>query len=128
MNKYILVLGDILVIVLITLIGFATHGEVGASSLHVLPRMAAVFFPLSISWFVLAPSLGLFQRETTIDPKQLWRPVLAAFFAAPLAVIVRGFLLSAPVIPIFAVVLATTSALGMLIWRATWYWITRRTR
>jgi hypothetical protein len=121
-SKYIIIFGDLLVIALITLIGFATHGEANVS---VLPRMAAVFFPLALSWFLLAPSLGLFRREATADPKQLWRPVLAAFFAAPLAAVVRGFLLDAPVVPIFAVVLAMTSALGMLIWRALWYWIAR---
>jgi hypothetical protein len=33
-------------------------------------------------------------------------------FAAPLAAVLRGFLLNAPVIPIFAAVLAATSAVG----------------
>jgi DUF3054 family protein len=114
MNKRILILGDILAIALVTFIGFATHGEAGVSF---LPRMAAIYFPLSISWFILAPSLGLFQRETTSDPKQLWRPALTALFSAPLAAVLRGLILNAPIIPIFAVILGATSALGMLIWR-----------
>jgi hypothetical protein len=38
-------------------------------------------------------------------------------FAAPFAAILRGLILNAPIIPIFAIVLAATSALGMLIWR-----------
>jgi hypothetical protein len=42
-------------------------------------------------------------------------------FAASLAAVLRGFLLNAPVIPIFAAVLAATSALGMVIWRWIWY-------
>ena len=115
MNKSILILGDLLAIALVTLIGFATHGEADVSF---VPRMAAIYFPLSISWFLLAPSLGLFQRETTSHPKQLWRAAWAMIFAAPLAAILRGFLLNAPVIPIFAVVLALVSALGMVLWRA----------
>ncbi len=123
MNNYILILGDLLVIVVITLIGFASHGETNISA---LPRMAAVFFPLTISWFLLTPWLGLFQQEIITDPRQLWRPALGALFAAPLATIVRGFLLNASVIPVFAAVLATTSALGMVVWRALYFLWTRK--
>ena len=122
MNKSILILGDLLAIALVTLIGFATHGE---AELSFLPRMAALFFPLTISWFLLAPSLRLFQRETISTPKQLWRPALAMIFAAPLAAVLRGFILNAPIIPIFAAVLAGTSALGMVIWRLIWYLLVR---
>lgn len=114
-NRWILCVGDLLAIAVLTFIGFATHGE---ADIAFLPRMAALFFPLSAAWFLLAPALGLFRRETTSDPKQLWRPALAALFAAPLAAVLRGFILNAPVIPIFATVLAATSALGMVIWRA----------
>ena len=53
MKKYILVLGDILAILTVTIIGFASHGEGGVSF---LPRMAAAFFPLLIGWFLLAPA------------------------------------------------------------------------
>ena len=117
----ILILGDILTIALITLIGFATHGEVGAGSPSpyiVLPRMAAAFFPLTAAWFLLAPWFGLFQKEIISNPRQLWRPALAMFFAAPLAAILRGLILNTPIIPIFAVVLGGTSAFGMAVWRA----------
>ncbi|HSL29186.1 MAG TPA: DUF3054 family protein [Anaerolineales bacterium] len=123
MNKSILVLGDTLAIALLTLIGFATHGE---TDLSFLPRMAALFFPLSIAWFLLAPPLGLFRRETFSDPRQVWRAGLAAVFAAPLAAVLRGFILNAPVIPIFAAVLAGTSALGLMIWRLISYWLDKR--
>lgn len=109
-----LILGDILAILIVIVIGFATHG---AADFSFLPRMAAAFFPLLISWFLLAPFLELFQPGITSNPKQLWRPVLAMTFAAPLAAVLRGFLLNAPIIPIFAAVLAATSALGMLLWR-----------
>ena len=122
MNKRVLILGDILAITLITLIGFATHGEAGLSF---LPRMAAIYFPLSIAWFLLAPSLELFQSEITSDPKQLWRAALTALFAAPLATVLRGLILNAPIIPIFAVVLGGTSALGMLGWRGIYLLLDR---
>jgi dolichol kinase len=123
MKKYILILGDILAILITTLIGFATHGE---AAIFFLPRMAAAFFPLAIAWFLLAPFLDLFERDTTSNAKQLWRPVLAMIFAAPLAAVLRGLLLNAPIIPIFAVVLASTSAFGMLVWRSIYFFLNRK--
>jgi len=123
MSKYILILGDILAIALVTFIGFATHGEAGLSF---LPRMAAAFFPLVVGWFLLAPWLGLFKDETIYDARQLWRPALTALFAAPLAAVLRGFILNAPIIPVFAAVLGGTSALGMVLWRLIWVGLVRR--
>jgi hypothetical protein len=123
MKKYILIAGDVLAILITTLIGFVTHGEAGVSF---LPRMAAAFFPLVIAWFMLAPFLGLFQQEMISDPKQLWRPVLAMIFAAPLAAVLRGLILNAPIIPIFAVVLGATSAFGMLVWRGVYWFVNHR--
>jgi hypothetical protein len=114
-NKWILYVGDLLAIALLTFIGFATHDE---ADIAFLPRMAAFYFPLVVAWFLLAHALGLFQHEITSQLKQLWRPALTALFAGPLAAVLRGFLLNAPIIPIFAAVLAATSALGMVIWRA----------
>lgn len=123
MNNRILILGDILAIAAITLIGFATHGE---AELSFLPRMAALYIPLTLSWFVLAPWLGLFRDEITSNPRQLWRPALTALFSAPLAAVLRGLLLNAPIIPIFALVLGATCALGMFIWRAIYFVATRK--
>jgi hypothetical protein len=122
-RTWILFVGDALAIALVTFIGFATHGEAEVSF---LPRMAAAFFPLVVSWFLLAPFVGLFQDQTVGNASQLWRPALTALFVAPLAAVLRGFLLNAPVIPIFAVVLAATTALGMVIWRAIYFAWNRR--
>jgi hypothetical protein len=67
-KKLFLIAGDLLAIALVTAIGFATHGEAGVAF---LPRMAAIFLPLSLAWFVLAPSLGLFHQETVASPGQV---------------------------------------------------------
>ena len=123
MKIYFLILGDILAILITALIGFATHGE---AELSFLPRMAAAFFPLTVAWFLLAPWFGLFQKEIISNTKQLWRPALAMFFAAPLAAILRGIILNAPIIPIFAIVLSATSALGMVVWRALFLVLNRK--
>ena len=123
MKNRILILGDLLAIALITLVGFISHGEAGVSF---LPRMAAMFVPLSISWFLLAPALGLFQTDKTSTLGQLWRPALTALFAAPLATVLRGLLLNEPIIPIFAVVLSATSALVLVLWRTLFLVLSRR--
>jgi hypothetical protein len=118
-----LILGDIFAILIVTIIGFATHGETGTAF---LPRMAVIFFPLAIGWFILAPWFGLFQPEIISNPKQLWRTVLAMIFVAPLAVVIRGLFLNAFAIPIFAVVLSAVSAFGMIIWRALYFLLNRK--
>jgi hypothetical protein len=46
-------------------------------------------------------------------------------FAGPLAALLRGLILNASIIPVFAVVLSATSALGMLIWRGSFYFLAR---
>ena len=121
-NRNILILGDIFVTLLIILIGFATHGELNTS---LITRMSALFFPLTIAWFLIAPWLGLFQHKVVSNPKQLWRPVLAMIFAAPLVAVLRGLILNAPIIPIFVIVLAATSAFGMVLWRGIYFLLNR---
>ena len=118
-----MILGDVLAIALLTIIGFATHGE---TDLSFVPRMAALFFPLLVAWFALAPSMRLFDRQIISDPKQLWRPTLAMTFAASLAAILRGLTLNAAILPIFGLILAATSAFGMLVWRTIYFFLHRK--
>jgi hypothetical protein len=123
MSQFFLILGDLLAIAILTVIGFASHGETDASF---LPRMAATFVPMAACWFLLAPALGLFEAERVRSARQLWRPAWGAFFASQLAVILRGLWLNAPVLPLFGIVLGATSALGMVVWRGIWIWWGRR--
>jgi len=122
-QKMTLMAGDAVAVAIVTVIGFVTHGETGISF---LPRMLAAFIPLTVAWFLVAPWLGLFQPEITSNPKQLWRPMLAMLFAGPLAAVLRGLILNAPIIPIFAVVLSATSAFGMLVWRGIYIFVSQR--
>ena len=123
MKPSILILGDLLAILMTTLLGFATHGEAEVSF---LPRMAVIFFPLVISWFGIAIALELFDPELTSNAKQLWLSAFAMIFAAPLAAVLRGLLLNAPIIPLFAAVLSLTSAIGMLVWRSLYCFLVRK--
>jgi hypothetical protein len=47
-------------------------------------------------------------------------------FAAPLAAVLRGLILNAAIIPIFVVVLGATSAFGILVWRAIYFFLNNR--
>ena len=115
MKATILIAGDLAAMLVITLIGFATHGEVQSSALG---RMAVLFFPLAASWFLLAPWFGLFRPEVAGDIRQVWRPGLAMIFAAPAALVVRAMLLNSVLLWLFGVILTGTCALGMMLWRA----------
>jgi len=130
MKNKILILGDILTLLIVTLIGFATHGE---TSISFFPRMLITFIPLIVAWFLIAPWFRLFDSappQPSPNSKNLGRVTvgrvgLAMLFAGPLAVVLRGLILNAPIIPIFAVVLSATSALGMIIWRTLYFLLKR---
>lgn len=118
-----LVLGDLATLAVLTVIGFASHGEIGLSY---LPRMGVTFASQALGWFALASALGLFDASRAGQARQLWRPALSAFFAAQLTVNLRGLLLGSAVQPVFAIVLGTTSALGMTAWRWLAGWLIKR--
>jgi hypothetical protein len=112
--QFSLVLGDVIVLALITVIGFASHGETGLSF---LPRMFTTFIPLVVSWFLIAPWLGLFDVQIISEPKQLWRPPLAMLLAAPMTAILRAAMLNTVALPLFTLILGSSAALGLLVWR-----------
>jgi len=117
-----LIVGDVLILALVTFIGFVSHAEL---KLAFLPRMAAAFFPLAIAWFLRAPWFGLFQDGITKNARELWWSAFVMLFAGPLATILRGIILNAPIIPIFAVVISVTAAVGLTLWRLVWIWLKR---
>ena len=121
--KQILYIGDAVAILLVTLIGFASHDELNAAF---FPRMLAAFVPLTVAWFLLASELGLFEPEITSNPKHLWRPVFAMVFTTPLAAVLRSLILNTAVLPIFVVVLAASAAFGILLWRGLYLLIARK--
>ncbi|HRJ59000.1 MAG TPA: DUF3054 domain-containing protein [Anaerolineales bacterium] len=123
-NKAILILGDVLAIAILTVIGFATHGE---TDLSYLPRMAASFLPVMFAWFILAPWFGLFDQTIIANPRNLWRIALAMLFAAPLATTLRAVWLGSAALPLFTFVLGSTSAAGMILWRWVYILIAKRT-
>lgn len=120
-SRAVLLAGDAAVLAMVTLVGFARHAEMDAGA-----RMLATFLPLLAAWLVTAPWFDQYQVNKTLMPINLVKTGLAAALAAPLAVVLRGLWLNAPIIPIFAVVMAAFSALGLILWRAAWLGFNRR--
>jgi hypothetical protein len=122
-KKSTLILGDLLAIAILTVIGFATHGEIGVSF---LARMGTTFFPMLVSWFLIATWLDLFDERVISNPQLFWRILLAMLFAAPLAVVLRAALLHSVAQPLFVLILGSTNALGMLVWRGIFFLVARK--
>lgn len=122
-KKQILILGDVIAIAILTYIGFAFHNQTEISA-----RMAVTFFPVLLSWFLLAPWFGLFDENVVSNQKLLLRVPLAMLFVAPLASILRSASLGSAALPIFTFILGFTNAIGMLIWRWLYLFVTNKTK
>ena len=112
-RRAILLAGDVIVLVVVTAVGFASHRTLGSAG----SRMLSTFVPLVLAWFMVAPFLGAYDPERATDFRQLWRPFWAMVLAGPMAALLRGFWLNSPILPIFVVVLGGISALSILGWR-----------
>jgi hypothetical protein len=117
-----LIIGDLSVLLVMTLIGFATHTEL---RLSYLPRMGALFFPLVLSWLLTAWLSDLFSDTYAKNYKQLYRPLLAMLVAVPLAILMRALILNTPVITIFALVTMGTNTVALTVWRAVYIWMAK---
>jgi len=122
--RIVLFTGDILVFALVTIYGFASHNELGSAGV----RMLTTFIPLLVGWFLIAPFVGVYKINYVLEPRQLWRPFWAMVLAGPMAGWIRGVWLDQVVLPIFVVVLGGVSALGILAWRAIFWFMWSRLR
>ena len=120
--RWILILGDLITLIVVTAFGFATHGTLATAG----ARMLTTFIPMLIAWTAAAPLLGVYDPQRAKDLRQIWRPFWAAVLAAPLAAWLRGIWLNQPIIPIFVLVLGGVSAAGILIWRLLYALIASR--
>lgn len=114
--------GDVLVLGLVTLYGFASHNQLGSAG----SRMLTTFIPLLISWFLVSPHLQVFDLQRAALPVELWRPFWAMVLAAPLAVFIRAVMLNSAINPIFVVILGGVAALALVAWRAIFLWVVLR--
>ncbi len=123
--RVLLGLGDLCVTALVTFAGFVSHGE---AALSFLPRLLITLLPLTAGWFLLAPWFGLFNLKIISSPGQFWRVWVVMLFVAPLAGLIRAALLIENAIPVFVLVLGTTSALGLSVWRLIFSLLKRKNK
>jgi len=114
--------GDVITLAVVTLVGFASHNELGSAG----ARMLTTFIPLLAAWLLVAPHLGAFDLQRSTEFRQLWRPFWAMVLAAPLAGWMRGAWLNAPILPVFVVILGGISALALFVWRLIYCWALSR--
>ncbi len=115
MPPWVLLAGDGLVLLAVTLAGFGNHNSSLAGG-----RWLTTFLPLVIAWGLVAPWLGNYQPRFWQQPLHAWRALLAMVLAAPLAGFLRALILGGTVIPIFVVALGGVAALSMTAWRVIW--------
>lgn len=110
-----LIVVDTLILLAITLYGFIQHeSSMGGG------RWLTTFLPMGAAWAAAAIPIGLYQADIARLPSQIWRVLLAAILAGPLAALLRGLWLGGVVIPIFALILIGFSAGGVGLWRLIW--------
>lgn len=113
------VAGDVILYGVVAVIGFSSHGRLGTMEFS---RFLATWIPFSAAWVLVAGWAGLFRRELVLSRRGPLQAALAAGISAPLGGMLRGMWLGAAVLPVFVLVMAGVSALGMLVWRGSLRW------
>lgn len=108
----VLITGDVLAILLVSAVGFATHRESVLT-----PRLLTTFLPVCAAWALQAPWLGLYQPAVFRNWRSFWRAALAMALAAPMAALLRGLALNQSIVTIFVIALGLSAAAGMAVWR-----------
>ena len=109
-----LFLGDLAVMVAVTLAGFATHNTLGTAG----SRILTTFLPLLAAWGLLGYHGRVFDLDQARRVGQVWRPFLTMILAAPVFGLLRAWMLGVDSISAtFLVVMGGISAISMLAWR-----------
>ncbi len=118
-----LALGDASMVLLVTLIGFASHQELDPAAAG---RMLATWLPFTASWCVIASLLGLYRLGTAGGLRDVWRVGAAALFASALGAWLRSLWLHSGLVPIFVLVMTGVTTLAMSAWRSLFAWAAGR--
>ncbi len=111
-------IGDVIVVALMTVIGFASHQQFGA-----IGRMALTFVLAFAGWVWFAPWFGLFDESICRTPGRVWWRVAWAWTAVgPFVTVIRSLVLMSPLNPVFTVVFTVTQLVAFVIWRSAFGW------
>ncbi len=110
-------IGDVAILVVLTVVGFATHMTLDASW-----RMVVTTFSALVAWFVVSPFFGVYRAEHILVPHSLWRVGVAWVVAAPLATYLRGAILWRDIPPEFVTVVILINGWALVAWRFAFGW------
>ncbi len=109
------VVGDVAVLVVLTVIGFASH-----STLDQTWRLVVTTLGVLAAWAIVGPWFGVFSVEVLTRWQSVWRVALAWAIAAPVAGFLRGLVLDLSVSPTFILVTIIVNGAAMVVWRAAY--------
>ncbi len=112
-----LALGDALTLLIVTLIGFASHNQL---SFSFLGRMALSWVPFTLAWWLLAGRMGLLNPRQKLSLRQTLDLTVATFYAATVGMLLRALALRGVLLPVFALVMAAVAWPALWLWR--WIW------
>ena len=115
------VVGDVLVLVVLTVVGFSTH-----STLDETWRLTVTTVGVLVAWAVVAPWFDAFSTEVLTRPVSVWRIAWAWAIAAPVAGFLRAWVLGVGVSATFILVLIAVNGSVLVIWRAVYAAVRQR--
>ena len=116
-----LLIGDLLALGLVIAAGLNFHMQTS------LVRLPYTWLPWAVAWVLVAGSLNLLGGDGPRQWPSLLRVAWAGLLAAPLAGLLRELMQGGDaVLVLFVVIMAATSCLGLLLWRALYIWWVQR--
>ena len=109
--------GDVVVLLVLTIAGFATHLTLGDIGRMVVTAVAAL-----LAWAAVAGPMGVYRSDLIDNPRIIWRVAWAWVIAAPLATFLRGAALARDIPPTFVVVVILTNGFALVAWRVLLGW------
>jgi hypothetical protein len=104
--------GDVVVLVVLTIIGFASHSTLDETS-----RLVVTTAGVLVAWAVVAPWFGAFSTATITRWTAVWRVGLAWAVAAPVAGFLRGLILDLAISATFILVTIAVNGAALVVWR-----------
>ncbi len=115
-------IGDVSVLTLVTVAGFATHLTLDAFGRMVVTAIAGL-----VAWTAVSPFLDVYRESVLGDPRALWRVAWAAVVSAPLATFLRAVALDRDIPWAFVLVTMLINAFALVAWRVgRGWWAARR--
>ncbi len=116
------IVGDVAVLVLLTVAGFATH-----LTLDAFGRMIITLVGSLLAWGAVAPFMGVYGEDVISNPRSIWRVAWAWMLAAPMATFLRGAALDRDIPWVFVLVTIGVNGFALVLWRIAYgWWMARR--